>query len=104
MPINTWPRGERPREKLISQGAGVLSDAELLALLLGSGSQGKSAVDLARDLLNEFGGLGQLLAADLERLCAVKGLGPGQGLSAISCIGVGSTAVNGGYATRHITN
>ena len=55
MGISNWPKGERPREKLIQRGAAALSDAELLAIFLRTGVVGKSAVDLARDLLNRFG-------------------------------------------------
>lgn len=75
MPIKDWPAGERPREKLLERGAGALSDAELLALFLRTGVRGKTAVDLARDLLEEFGGLVALLAADQPRFCSAKGLG-----------------------------
>ncbi len=57
MAISDWPEEERPRERLLEQGAQVLSDAELLAIFLRTRVKGKSAVDLSRDLLNEFGGL-----------------------------------------------
>ena len=57
------------------QGAKALSDAELLAIFLRVGSVGRSAVDLARDLLNEFGNISALLRADHATFCAVKGLG-----------------------------
>ncbi|MCA8865409.1 MULTISPECIES: RadC family protein [unclassified Halomonas] len=75
MGINHWPEGERPREKLLNVGAQALSDAELLAIFLRVGVQGRSAVDLARDLLSSFGGLRQLLEADQESFCAARGLG-----------------------------
>ena len=75
MPIKDWPEGERPREKLLERGAGALSDAELLALFLRTGVRGKSAVDLARELLADFDGLVGLLAADRKRFCEGKGLG-----------------------------
>ena len=54
MTIKDWPAAERPREKLLEQGAGALSDAELLAIFLRVGVVGKSAVDLARDLLTNL--------------------------------------------------
>ncbi|MFZ2208176.1 MAG: DNA repair protein RadC, partial [Porticoccaceae bacterium] len=76
MAIRHWPAGERPREKLLERGARALSDAELLAIFLRTGHAGKSAVDLARDLLGQFGGLAALLAADQRGFCAGKGLGP----------------------------
>lgn len=76
MPINDWPEGERPREKLLRQGAGSLSDAELLAIFLRTGIPGRSAVDLARDLIRRFGGLRALMRAPEAEFCTHKGLGP----------------------------
>lgn len=75
MRIAEWPQQERPRERLLAQGAGSLSDAELVAVCLRSGTRGKSAVDLARELIAGFGGVAGLLGADLSRLLQVKGLG-----------------------------
>jgi len=75
MPITDWPREERPREKLLSRGAQALSDAELLAIFLRTGTRGKTAVDLARELLDTFGTLRNLLAADSQHFCACRGLG-----------------------------
>ena len=60
MPISDWPQAERPREKLVSRGPSTLSDAELLAIFLRTGVAGKTAVDLARDLLTRFGSLRNL--------------------------------------------
>lgn len=76
MAITDWPADERPREKLLMRGAHALGDAELLAIFLRTGIAGKSAVDLARELLTRFGGLRPLLAAEREAFCAVPGLGP----------------------------
>lgn len=75
MSIAHWPSAERPREKLINNGAQSLSDAELLAIFLRTGCQGVSAVELARDLLNSFGGLKPLLCSDKVEFCRHKGLG-----------------------------
>ena len=75
MAITDWPLDERPREKLLSRGAAALSDAELLAIFLRTGIAGITAVDLARDLLNRFGGLRQLLDANQRDFCTAKGLG-----------------------------
>ncbi len=75
MPITDWPIEERPREKLLTRGPGALSDAELVAIFLRTGVSGKTAVDVARDLLRDLGGLGALLEADLEQFCHTKGLG-----------------------------
>lgn len=76
MAINDWPLAERPREKLLARGAQSLSDAELLAIFLRTGLRGKTAVDLARELLVEFEGLRGLFAATRDRLCSAAGLGP----------------------------
>lgn len=75
MPICDWPAAERPREKLLNRGPETLSDAELLAIFLRTGVRGKSAVDLARDLLADFGGLRPLLEANQATFCARPGLG-----------------------------
>jgi DNA repair protein RadC len=75
MGINHWPADERPREKLLEKGAASLSDAELLAIFLRTGVTGKSAVDLARHLLSEFGGLRPLLTAGQHEFCRHLGLG-----------------------------
>ena len=75
MAIRDWPASERPREKLIEQGAQALSDAELLAIFLRVGVTGKSAVDLARDLLNEFGSLNAIFAASEQEISQVHGMG-----------------------------
>lgn len=76
MPITDWPEDERPREKLLTRGAAALSDAELLAIFLRTGIPGKSAVDMARDLLSHFGNLRALLKASKAEFCEEKGLGP----------------------------
>jgi len=73
--IRNWPAAERPREKLLARGPAALSDAELLAIFLRSGVSGKTAVDLARESLQTFGGLRPLLEADRQQFCALHGLG-----------------------------
>ncbi len=75
MSILDWPEGERPREKLLQRGAAALSDAELLAIFLRVGVAGKSAVDLARDLLASFGSLTRLFAVAEHEFCAMRGMG-----------------------------
>ena len=76
MAISDWPEGERPREKLLERGAAALSDAELLAIFLRVGVTGKSAVDLARDLVQHFGGLTRLFNAGPAEFSAFPGMGP----------------------------
>lgn len=75
MSIKDWAVDDRPREKLLSRGPSALTDAELLAIFLRTGTQGKSAVDLARELLSNFGSLKALLNADKHRFCQANGLG-----------------------------
>lgn len=75
MAITDWPAQERPREKLLELGPAALSDAELLAIFLRTGVAGRTAVDLARDLIVRFGSLRRLLAADRDSFCAAHGLG-----------------------------
>lgn len=75
MSIRQWPEGERPREKLLSRGCVALSDAELIAVLLGSGVPGKDAIVLGRELLTSRGGLGALLADPVGSV-ALRGVGP----------------------------
>ncbi|MGD9499565.1 MAG: DNA repair protein RadC [Halothiobacillus sp.] len=75
MAITDWPEDERPRERLLKQGAGALSDAELFAIFLRTGVAGRSAVDLARDLLAHFGGVRGLLNASRRDFTEAKGLG-----------------------------
>jgi DNA repair protein RadC len=76
MAIRDWPAGERPREKLLAKGAAALSEAELLAIFLRTGVKGRSAVDLARQMLSHFGGLRGLLNASQDDFCAMPGMGP----------------------------
>jgi len=76
MSIRNWPQRERPRERLLERGPAVLTEAELLAILLGTGVRGQSALDVARALLVEFGSLSGLLTATPQRLCGARGLGP----------------------------
>ena len=75
MTIKDWPHTERPREKLLRFGAATLSDAELLAIFLRTGTAGKSAVDVARNTLNQFGSLGAVLNAEQAAFCNTPGLG-----------------------------
>lgn len=76
MGIKDWPAQQRPRERLISEGAAALSDSELLALFLRVGVKGRSAVELGRDLLQQFGSIQGLFNASLSQFSAVHGMGP----------------------------
>ncbi len=74
-PVKAWPECDRPKEKLADKGSKNLSDSELLAIIIGSGSGKQNSVDLARDLINRFGSLAEMESATIEELIAVEGIG-----------------------------
>ncbi|MCW8879716.1 MAG: DNA repair protein RadC [Kangiellaceae bacterium] len=84
--ITSWPNEERPRERLLKHGASALSDAELLAIFLRTGIKGKNAIELAREIIQHFGGIKGMLAADLEQFCQLKGLGNAKYVQLHACI------------------
>ena len=96
MPINEWPETERPREKLLRHGPEYLSDAEILAIFLRTGTRGNTAVDLARELLSSHGGLRKLLEADAASLCAVRGLGTAKVVQLHAAIELGKRYITAG--------
>jgi DNA repair protein RadC len=77
--IKEWPEGERPREKLLKSGPQILSDAELLAILIGSGTDKITALDLAKRLLVEYESLTILASKGVAELTRLKGVGPAKG-------------------------
>jgi DNA repair protein RadC len=89
MHIRDWPEGERPREKLLARGAGGLSDAELLAIFLGSGTTGRDAVAAARDLLAGQGGLRGLLDREPKALVRLHGIGPARACTLAAALELG---------------
>ena len=89
MRIKEWPAHERPREKLLQRGPESLSDAELLALFLRTGLRGRTAVDVARDLLSRFQGLRPLLDSALEPLCDTPGIGPAKSVQLKAALELG---------------
>lgn len=76
MAICDWPEDQRPRERLIAYGPEALSDPELIAIFLRTGSAGKSAIDLGRDIIARFGSLSKLFTASPQEFIGIKGLGP----------------------------
>jgi DNA repair protein RadC len=82
--ISQWPETERPRERLLRLGAAALSDAELLAILLRSGTRGMDAIRFGRQLVNQYGSLRGLFAAGAAELSGVKGLGPAKTASLLA--------------------
>jgi len=84
--ITDMPKEERPREKLLLRGAEALTNVELLAIFLRTGVRGKSALDLAKDLLEDFGDLRSLLGADQKQFCQAKGLGDAKYVQLRACV------------------
>lgn len=100
-PIKDWPESDRPREKLISQGADALSDAELLAIMLrtGEGKTGSSALDHARALINKFGALEELEKAGINEICGMQGIGPAKAATIKAALALGRR-----LGTRKVSN
>lgn len=98
MQIRDWPEGERPREKLLALGPPRLSDAELLALFLGSGPRGSTAVDLGRRLLEQCGGLRALLDRPPAELARLPGLGPARASALAGALELGTRHLAQGLA------
>ncbi|GAB2499003.1 DNA repair protein RadC [Pseudoxanthomonas sangjuensis] len=90
MHIRDWPADERPREKLLGRGAGALSDAELLAIFLGSGLRGRDAVQTARELLAGHGPLRSLLERSPAELADLPGLGPARACKLAAALELGN--------------
>lgn len=84
--IKDWPKNERPREKLLSQGASCLSDAELLAIFLRTGVKGCNVVDLARQLLTKFGSINAIYRASHREFCLHHGLGTAKYVQLQACL------------------
>lgn len=104
MGISDWPAHERPRERLINEGAQALSDAELLALFLRSGVKGKSAVALARDTVAHFGSLHALFGASLKDFSAVRGLGAAKFAQLQAVMALARRAIEEELRAGHVLN
>ena len=89
LPINSWALEDRPREKLIQRGISALTNAELLALILRTGNQRQSAIELGRNMLEAFGGLQGLARASIEDLMKIKGVGRAKAVSIASAFELG---------------
>lgn len=101
MAITDWPDDQRPRERLLAQGAGALNDAELLAIFLRTGVTGKSAVELARDLLAHFDhSLAQLAAATPQELTRVNGIGPAKAAQLVATLELARRGLQEGMRQR----
>jgi DNA repair protein RadC len=103
MAIRDWPAAERPRERLQQRGAAALSDAELLAIFLRVGTRGKSAVDVARDLLAHFNGnLSALASASVTELTKLPGIGPAKATLLAASLELARRALTQPMKTRDI--
>jgi len=91
--INHWPEEERPRERLIKEGADHLSPAQLLAIVLRTGSEGKSALALAMEIIRHYGDLKALSGATVHELCAIKGVGLAKAAEIKAALEIGKRAV-----------
>ncbi len=103
MSITDWPEQERPRERFLRQGAEALSDAELLAIFLRTGVRGRSAVDLARDLLTTYeGDLSKLAQARAQDLAILPGMGPAKAVQLAATIELARRSLRGEISDRDI--
>ncbi|MCD6115604.1 DNA repair protein RadC [bacterium] len=96
--IKDWPEADRPREKMIKYGSSVLSDAELVALLIGSGTRGVSAIDLARRIITLYTGLSKMAACTAGELLKVKGVGPAAVAKIMAAFEIGRRVEAGSYS------
>lgn len=92
--ISHWPEAERPRERLLAQGPGALTDAQLLAILLRIGRQRSSAVQVGMDVLERLGGVGGLARCGIEELCRVPGVGEAKAAQLKAAIELGKRALS----------
>ena len=93
--ITQWPETERPRERLLSQGPHVLTDAQLLAILLRVGRHGSSAVQVGMDILDRLGGVAGLAQCGIEELCAISGVGEAKAAQLKAALELGKRALAG---------
>jgi len=104
MPLTHLPPDARPREKLLARGPQALADAELLALLLRTGIQGTPVLQLAQSLLDRFGGWAGLLAASVQDLGKVKGLGPAKRAEIAAVLEIARRSLNQRLAEKPVMN
>ena len=100
--VRDVPKEERPRERLIKEGAEALSNQELLSIILRTGSRQESVIQLAQRVLHEFEGLRQLRAATLEELIAIKGIGKTKAVEIQATLELGKRMLNEGDEERYV--
>lgn len=104
MPITDWPADDKPHTKLLQKGPAALTDAELIALFLKSGTRGKTALDLAKELLQEFGGLKKLLRTSSALLMKKKGMGSMKYATLKAAIEIGRRYMHDNIAIGEVLN
>lgn len=104
MSILDWPAGERPRERLLAHGAQALADAELLAICLRTGVRGKSAVELARELLARFGSVRALFQAVTDKVAGTRGLGDAKRAQILAALELARRSLREDLETRGALN
>lgn len=100
--IKDYPPNERPRERFIRNGPQSLSNHELIALILGTGTKEESVLQLANRLLTEFDGLRMLKSATLEELTAIKGIGQAKAIHLLAAVEIGQRLASHTYSDRYV--
>ncbi len=100
--IREMPKEDRPRERLAARGASALSDAELVAILLATGTSGANAIEVARQLIKEYGSLGRLSRCSAKELAKIKGVGPAKAAQLAAAFGLGQRLAQENFAGRRI--
>lgn len=102
MSIKNWIEEDRPREKMLARGDESLTDSELLAILLRNGTQGKSAIDIARELINEYKSMTELSKVPVSQLMKLKGIGRAKAITLAAAFGVGKRIEAGKPLTNEV--
>jgi DNA repair protein RadC len=100
--IREMPKEDRPRERLAARGAGALSDAELIAILLRTGMAGANAIEVARQLIREYRSLGRLSRCSVSELAKVKGVGPAKAAQLAAAFGLGQRLARENFSGQRI--
>ena len=93
--IKEWPEAERPRERLIDSGPANLNNAELLAIIIGKGRKGRSAIDVAREILNQFGGIEGIKGKSATEISEVTGIGKAKAAAILAAVEIGTRIMSG---------
>lgn len=100
--IREMPQAERPREKLLGRGAAALTDSELIAILLRTGLPGANAVEVARQLLEQYGSLSGLSRCSVKEIASIPGIGPAKAIQLVAAFGLGQRLANERLSRRKL--